>query len=52
MLLYQSFENWKGCRDEPLSASYITPKLLGRLNAISGIEPQLKDKVKSSINYK
>jgi len=52
MLIYQSFENWKGCRDEPLIASYITPKLLGRLNALSGIEPRLKDKAKSLINYK
>jgi hypothetical protein len=52
MLIYQSFENWKGCRDEPLIASYITPKLLGRLNALSGIDPRLKDKAKSLINYK
>lgn len=52
MLIYQSMVNWKGCRDEPLIASYITPKLLGRLNALSGIDPRLKDKAKSIINYK
>lgn len=52
MLIYQSFENWKGCRDEPLIASYITPKLLGRLNALSGIDPRLKDKANSIVNYR
>jgi hypothetical protein len=52
MLIYQSFESWKGCRDEPFIARYITPKLLGRLNALSGIDPRLKDKAKSLINYK
>ena len=51
-LIYQSFEIWKGCRDEPLIARYITPKLLGRLNALAGIDPRLKDKAKSLINYK
>jgi hypothetical protein len=51
-LIYQSVEEWKGCRDEPLIASYITPKLLGRLNALSGIDPRLKDKAKSLVNYK
>jgi hypothetical protein len=52
MLIYQSLESWKGCREESLIASYITPKLLGRLNALSGIDPRLKDKAKSVINYK
>jgi hypothetical protein len=53
-LIYQSFESWKGCRDEPLLESYIKikPKLLGRLNALSGIDPKLKDKAKSLMNYK
>ncbi|NNG42413.1 RNA-directed DNA polymerase [Pseudoalteromonas sp. NEC-BIFX-2020_002] len=52
MLIYQSFESWKGCRDEPVIANYVMPKLLGRLNALSGIDPKLKDKAKSLINYK
>jgi len=51
-LIYQSFEDWKGCRDEPLIADLITPKLLGRLNALSMIEPKLKDKAKSVMGYK
>lgn len=51
-LIYESLEQWKGCRDEPLIASLITPKLLGRLHAHSNIEPRLKDKVNSILNYK
>lgn len=51
-LIYQSFVTWKGCRDNPLVAGLITPKLLGRLNALSTINPKLKDKAKSVINYK
>ena len=51
-LIYESLEQWKGCRDEPLIASLITPKLLGRLHAHCNIEPKLKDKANSILNYK
>lgn len=51
-LIYQSFVSWKACRDNPLVAGLIIPKLLGRLNALSTINPKLKDKAKSVINYK
>lgn len=51
-LIYESLEQWKGCRDEPLIASFVTPKLLGRLHAHTNIEPRLKDKVNSILNYK
>lgn len=51
-LIFQSFVDWRACRDEPLIAGLITPKLLGRLNALSMIDPKLKDKAKSVISYK
>ena len=51
-LIYESLEQWKGCRDEPLISSFVIPKLLGRLHAHSNIEPKLKDKVNSILNYK
>jgi hypothetical protein len=51
-LIYESLEQWKGCRDEPLIAALITPKLLGRMHAHTAIEPRLKDKVNSILNYK
>lgn len=51
-LIFQSFVDWKACRDEPLIAGLITPKLLGRLNALSMIEPKLRDKARSVTNYK
>ncbi len=51
-LIYESLEQWKGCRDEPLISSLVIPKLLGRLHAHSNIEPRLKDKVNSILNYK
>lgn len=51
-LIYESLEQWKGCRDEPLISSLVEPKLLGRLHAHSNIEPKLKDKVNSILNYK
>ncbi|WP_375185830.1 reverse transcriptase family protein [Pseudoalteromonas sp.] len=51
-LIYESLEQWKGCRDEPLISSFVIPKLLGRLHAHSNIEPKLKDKINSILNYK
>jgi hypothetical protein len=51
-LIYQSFEYWKGCRDEPLISDLIKPKLLGRLNSLSVIDPKLKDKARSVMTYK
>ena len=51
-LIYESFEQWKGCRDTPLISALFVPKLLGRLHAHSSINPKLKDKVHSILDYK
>lgn len=51
-LIFQSFVEWKASRDQPLTEGLITQKLLGRLNALSMIDPKLKDKAKSVTSYK
>ena len=52
MKIYETLEFWKGCRDEPIIAELIKPKLLGRLNAHLQIDTRIRDKVKSITSYK
>ena len=50
--IYETLEVWKGCRDEPIIAEFIKPKLLGWLNAHLQIDTRIRDKVKSITSYK
>jgi hypothetical protein len=52
MKIYESLEIWKGCRDEPIIAELIKPKLIGRLNAHLQIDARIKDKINSITSYK
>ena len=50
--IYQDIETWMGIRDIPNVNFPLKGRLLGRLNSLSSIEPRLKDKARTIVNYK